>query len=552
MSNAAPVDVQWKHPDELMKILRLKQKQKALQARLKKQEVDQQQIQSQDLRAQDKRKNPFVVSTQNLAKKSKNEVLGTDDTLFQLLQNSTTTSRAPDVNLEAPIERNHPLANVFLRCEQDVEETQEKFYNFLPIDWSIKSRLRLLTPQPIVAGNLKTSQEASGLTSFIRGIDPSTTSTGLDISPGALFHQSTLYWQHPHLPWLTLYPRTARQEASCHPLGSAEIDALSRQWTESFRSLFQLLRARQCPYFYVCANSFTVLFRAAGIGGCSEIHAILAPSSRGMRAALRQEDIEFRQPLKSKANETPEKTANAETSVSEGFDESCQAIKEEEEASDDDMEEEEWLESLGVDASEIKKISLRSAQRQQKKECESDFGDHSALFIEGAECAALFNYLLNSKSIVTNVGRLAGIPPTLFSPVAFLGATLRNLQVRTSKVRLEETNYHSVELKGVLLPHVLPYLSNFLHNATTDNFSATMGNNLNTLAFTKVSQALIDDILEDKDKKQLSDQVFGRENLSDSGLSASILEAMCRVDRDAVKAMERMSFNRESSSFTIS
>ncbi|XP_059614391.1 protein downstream neighbor of son homolog [Phlebotomus argentipes] len=538
MSGLAPLNAEWKHPDELVKILRLKQKQKALQARIKKQELDQP-TSSPKLSIQDKRKNPFAVCSQSVAKKAKSEVVE-EDTLFQLLHNSEIP-KASNANLEAPLESKNFLDNAQWYSEE--EEPLEKLYKYLPVDWSIKTRLRLLTPKPILAGNLKTSQEASGLTSFIRGIDPATTSTGLDISPGALFHQSTLYWQHPHLPWLTLYPRTARQDSSCNPLGSTEINALSRQWTESFRSVFQLLRARQCPYFYLCANSFTVLFRAAGIGGCPELHAIITPSSRGMRAALRHEEIVFRQPLKSKANETPEKPPADSIG---GFEE----VKEE--PSDDDMDEEEWLENLGVDASEIKKISLRSAQRQQKKECESDFGDQSALLIEGAECAALFNYLLNCKSIVTNVGRLAGIPPTLLSPVAFLGATLRGLQVRSSKVRLEETNYHSVELSGVLLPHVLPYLSNLLHSATEDNFSATMANNLSSLAFTKVSQALIQDILEDKDKKQASDQVFGQENLSDCGLNAAILQAMCRVDAEAVKVMDRMSFNRESSSFTLS
>ncbi|GAB0093879.1 Protein downstream neighbor of son homolog [Sergentomyia squamirostris] len=536
-----------RRPDEVMKILRLKQKQKALQARLKKQEIDQQKP-SQDLSIPTKRNNPFAVCSQNVAKRTRLKVMetsfGADDTLFQLLQNADPPQRVA-VNLEAPVERNLCLGNILTHDDADSEVYKEKLYKFLPIDWSIKTKLRILTPQPIVAGNLKTSQEASGLTSFIRGIDPAATSTGLDISPGALFHQSSLYWQHPHLPWLTLYPRSARQDASCHALGATEITALAKQWSDSFRSVFQLLRARQCPYFYLCANTFTALFRAGGIGGCPEIHAIVTPSSRGMRAALHQEEIEFRQPLKSKANETPGKISN-------GF---CASVKEEdEEASDnDDMEEEELLESLGVDTNEIKNFNLRYVQRQQKKECENDFGDQSALFIEGAECAALFNYLLNSKSIVTNVGGLTGIPPTLLSPVAFLGATLRSLQVRTNKVRLDDTNYHSVELNGVLLPHVLPYLNNLLLKTSQDNFSATMTNNLNTLAFSKVSQSIIDgDILKNKDNIQAADQVFGRENLSDSGLNASVLEAMCRVNKDAVKVMERMSFNRESSTFTLS
>lgn len=68
-------------------------------------------------------------------------------------------------------------------------------------------------------------------------------------------------------------------------------DALQKEWNESFRSLFYLLRARQCPYFYVCANSFTALFRAAGICGLSELHALLTPTTRGFRKALKQEGL---------------------------------------------------------------------------------------------------------------------------------------------------------------------------------------------------------------------------------------------------------------------
>jgi len=47
-----------------------------------------------------------------------------------------------------------------------------------------------------------------------------------------------------------------------------------------------------------------------------------------------------------------------------------------------------------------------------------------------AEVMALFNFLLNCRSISTTSGHLAGIPPTLLSPVAFHGATLMPLNVR--------------------------------------------------------------------------------------------------------------------------
>lgn len=47
-----------------------------------------------------------------------------------------------------------------------------------------------------------------------------------------------------------------------------------------------------------------------------------------------------------------------------------------------------------------------------------------------------------------------------------------------------------------------------------------------------------------------SDFVFGRENLSDCGLSPSILESMCRIDKDAIKIIERLTYNKDLGGFT--
>lgn len=48
----------------------------------------------------------------------------------------------------------------------------------------------------------------------------------------------------------------------------------------------------------------------------------------------------------------------------------------------------------------------------------------------GVEAQALFNWLINCRSAVSNTGPHAGIPPTLLAPVAFTGATLMPLKVR--------------------------------------------------------------------------------------------------------------------------
>lgn len=423
--------------------------------------------------------------------------------------------------------------------EQQIED-QQKSSKYLPIDWSLKTRLRILCSSSLPGIALKTSQEASGLTSFVRCIGTDTPS-GLDISPSARFHQSTFYWQHPHLPWLTLFPRNSKANVGIK-IGDAEKTSLAKEWSESFRGLFQLVRARQCPYFYFCANTFIVLFRAAGIGGRIETHAIMTPTSRGMRSALKQEGIEYIQPFSKHSN------LNRSDEASTSFEEKSQDTsknnsieKSEDNNDDDDLEEEEWLESLGVDSNEIKKISLMHFKEKLRKEMADDFSDNSLVVIEGVGCQAFFNFLLNAKSTTSNIGRLAGIPPTLLAPVAFPGATMRSLQTRSSKVRMDGVDYYSIELKGPILPHTLPYICNLL-TETKDSFSATLAAHNSTLALTKASQKLIEDT---EKENTTADQVFGKENLSDCGLQTKITESMCRVSSDASCLMERMWYNKD-------
>lgn len=273
---------------------------------------------------------------------------------------------------------------------------------------------------------------------------------------------------------------------------------------------FQLVRSLQCPYFYVCANTFTVLFRAAGIGGKVETHAFLTPTSRGFRTALKEEDIEFSMPLKKNTSDAQNKSldsgndtqSNSFSNSSEhtGVDTSADGINtsgnnDEGLDVDDDSEEEEdaekWLESMGVDKSEIKKIRTTHARRVHNEECAEDSTDQSILLIEGVECQALFNFLLNAKSTTAKVGRLAGVPPTLIAPIAFPGATLRNNQIRATIVRENNTDFHSMEIKGVILPHTLQYLCNLMRE-TKDQFSMSVVNFASTTALSKAGQKVID------------------------------------------------------------
>jgi len=463
--------------------------------------------------------------------------------MFELLHSHTTR---PAPNLEAPIQEKSPKFSNQHELEADHDDEEDnadqveppKPTMLLPIDWSIKSRVRILSKTQIVGNNLKSSQEASGLTGFVRCLDIKSTTSGLDMSDGARFHQNMMYWQYPHLPWLNLVQRNSNANNQ-FKMNVPESEAILKDWMECFRNLFQLLRARQCPYFYLIANQFTVLFRAAGIGGRCEMHALLTPTTRGLRQLLKEEEIEFVQPLKSQTREesTPN-TSIVEHDIENRNPEMSEGEGEEEE---DEMK---FLASLGVNTTDIK---FKDDIKAKQKEIEDDNGEVSIVLIEGVDCQAFFNFLLNAKSTVPKVGRLAGVPPTLLAPVSFLGGTLRKQTFRTSKLRLEGADYFSIELRGAILPHTVHTLCSLLSEIKS-SYSLTFQAYSSTVAFTKASRMLLEDLDSSQAK---ADHVFGRENLSDCGMPNAILESMCRVDGDAVNILEGLQFNAENGGYTF-
>ncbi|XP_055373386.1 protein downstream neighbor of son homolog isoform X2 [Condylostylus longicornis] len=526
----------WKTPDEVLKLHRLKKKKDALAARVSNVKIEQDKdvIKEALLEAvvAQKRKNPFAKGNDHSRKIQKtissDEILNSEDTIFQLINPTASFESNKDNTKGVKSSKPQPFdiktfANLFNETVEPETDDNERSGERLPIDWGLKLRMRILCETDLPGSNLKSNQEASGITGFVRCINRKhdIENSSLDISLGARFHQGLHYWQHPTLPWLTLFPRNAK-ENSGFQIKEKERNFLTKDWSDSFRGVFQLLRARQCPYFYLCANQFTVLFRSAGIGGRAEMHAIMSPTTRGMRNALRQEEIEFSMPLKkdnnlNKSNEENSKISeNSNNSNNqENQNDSTRNI-----SSDDDMEEEKWLEDLGVGESEIRKINTVHVKRQFSKEVSDDFSDISAVLIEA------------------NVGRLAGIPPTLLSPVAFPKASMQSLTVRSSKVRNDGKEYFSAEIKGIILPSVLPYMT-FLLSETKNAFSVTLTGPPSTLGLTKVAKKLIQE-----EGITVSDQVFGKENLSDCGLQEEILDLMCNVQSDSVSLIERICFSK--------
>ncbi|XP_063989751.1 protein downstream neighbor of son homolog [Diachasmimorpha longicaudata] len=571
MAESTSSDIpEWKHPHEVMQLHRLKMRKRALQARMNRTSTGSAKP-SLDITitgplselvasACQKRKNPFVKNDVNKRPKESLqpdvEVSG-DSVIFELMKGKSSTSQN-DENIQpkkmepSPLSFTRALSNLenFDNYKTDLESS--KGVNYVPIDWSLNSKVRFMSTKPFPwNGKLKTSEQASGTTGFVRCLDIGEQETTLDTSPNARFHRCCLVWQHPSLPWLELFPRAAGKVSASLASNSAIAhnqfikDALFSAWTESFRSLFHLLRARQCPFFYVCANNFTALFRAAGICGVSEVHVLLSPTTRGFRQALKQEDIQYTMPLKPGRKRRSDTTDSGCDTLESTSDTIISADAQGDDSNfDDDDGEDDLLASLGIEDSEIKKINNVQKRITFEKEAEVDALKQSLIFVKGVEAQALFNFLINCKSAVAVSGALAGVPPTLLAPTAFHGATLKPLKVRESVVRVDTEKFHSLEIRGPLLPHMLPNLCHLMKSSHLDKFSASFAQLTSTNAFSAAKHGL-DSPAEDENDEPKPESVFGQENLSDCGFNSELLSHFCNPDTTHIQVVESLKFSND-------
>ena len=107
---------------------------------------------------------------------------------------------------------------------------------------------------------------------------------------------------------------------------------------------------------------------------------------------------------------------------------------EEDEPGDDSDDEcgdkHEWLESMGLDKEQFPLLNPKAVTPHQRSNLRTlDQQPASTVLVKGVDTHALFNFLLNCKSLTANTGPQAQVPPTLLAPVAFEGATLKGLKV---------------------------------------------------------------------------------------------------------------------------
>ncbi|KAF5927528.1 protein downstream neighbor of Son [Diceros bicornis minor] len=345
----------------------------------------------------------------------------------------------------------------------------------LPVDWSIKTRLLFTSSQPFTwADHLKAQEEAQGVVQHCRATEvtlpQSIQDPKLSTELRCAFQQSLIYWLHPAFPWLPLFPRIGadrKMAGKASPWSNDETlqHILMSDWSVSFTSLYNLLKTKLCPYFYVCTYQFTVLFRAAGLAGNDVITALISPTTRGLREAMKNEGIEFSLPLIKENGH--EKKASATTLGHE----------EEQAVSDEDEEESfSWLEEMGVQ-DKIKKPDILSIKlRKEKHEVQMDHRPESVVLVKGMNTFTLLNFLINCKSLIATSGPQAGLPPTLLSPIAFRGATMQMLKARSVNVKTQALSGYkdqfSLEITGPIMPHSLHSVTMLLKSSQSGSFSA--------------------------------------------------------------------------------
>ncbi|NXV18017.1 DONS protein, partial [Cepphus grylle] len=372
-----------------------------------------------------------------------------------------------------------------LRLPVAVPEVPSLPRHEFPADWSIKTRLLFMSSQPFTwSEHLKAQEEAQGFAQHCRATETnlpqSIQEPKLSTELRCAFQQSLVYWLHPSLPWLQLFPRIGADrkivgKASPWSQDEALQQVLMSDWSVSFTSLYNLLKAKLCPYFYVCTYQFTILFRAAGLAGSDVITAVISPTTRGLREAMRNEGIEFSLPLVEENRTRKQKNSevNLETEVANSIE-----VGEEPAPSDDDDESFSWLEEMGVQDKVKKPDAISIKLRKEKHEVQVDHKPESLALVKGTNTFTLLNFLINCKSLVAVAGLQAGLPPTLLSPVAFRGGTMQTLKARSinAKARVHSAyeDIFSLEIVGPVMPHSLHALTTLLQAAQRGAFSAVL------------------------------------------------------------------------------
>lgn len=305
------------------------------------------------------------------------------------------------------------------------------------------------------------------------------------ISIEAIKNASIVY-QHPYLAWLSLYPRDnagfdKKKENPFKLMHNTEVTKMMHKaWCESLNDITNLLIHGHCPYFYLCADDYNILFKKAPTPDPKRplIQAYISPFSCGMGCELNKFEIEFKCPdlsgggisattLATSVKENSQASfgssqsattldiddeitqdakqtgkIKATTSIDSGV---CSDLCEEDDFGEDENEDaSQFLESLGISQQECPTLnSKRKGYTETDSNTQTKSTSNKPLAVtEGkANILKLINFLQTTRLYTTSqVGKFACIPPTILSPTEFRLSTPQYPEVVLSKNMIEITS----------------------------------------------------------------------------------------------------------------
>ncbi len=335
------------------------------------------------------------------------------------------------------------------------------------------------------------------------------------------------------------------------------------------------MKSNQCPYFYLLTQSFIVLFRAQNINGMEEMHAILTPSTKGLRETLK--DITFTMPLATNSHqnfqaskEQSDSFSNNESvphdssstnlikddaktcnTSSDKFNSSKDTEKdaddnlEDDEENDDDQEDneeiDEFLEKIGLNSAvNFKSSNLQRNNKEAQKDSLLYFDSRprsTLLFSQGGDVQALFNFLLNSKACILSSGPLTGVPPTLLSPLPFVGAALQKIKVEQNVVKSltktgEPLTQYALDFIGPIMPFHVHRLCNLFRTTQQNEFEMVANTYEQSAALNCVKKAT--EVIVDKEEMSKYLDMSEKDSLENGygifGESASIKAIFIKDD----------------------
>lgn len=367
-------------------------------------------------------------------------------------------------------------------------------------DWTLKTKLHVAFP------NRCRNWSSSSTTTHKRHngslMDEDTPSKVNDrtISVEAIKNAATIY-QHPYLPWLPLFPRKvgdkttivtdqdkkqAQFAMSKHP---AAIKAMLKAWCESLDDLTNLLIDGKCPFFYMCSDFKTMLFKRST--SYHDVQVFITPFNLDFGLTLTKHGIDYKSDISEdlennientdtsscnsqqmfgsfNSNTMPDSQSNFSLSGSQrqlnrhrstnenraysNIDEELGLDEEEDEG---EQTSQAIFESIGIkggwselDAKEPDtKLTAPPGEVSRSKVI---YTPKSIGVIEGVDNVRKFIHLMqtNKTHTINNVGEFASIPPTLISPREFRLSTPQYPEVMVIKAK---DNNKVMSLSGTAL-----------------------------------------------------------------------------------------------------